>query len=259
MNKIDRKSLGATDLESRVMTTKSGKRCAYNAQAVVDKNRQVIIAADVSQAENDKEEFIPMLEQTENNTGKMPKKVSADAGYYTQDNLQYAKKKVLDAYVPAPKKSKIEFKYDGENDEYICPAGKALKYHGSRRNRYKKLYRVYRCAECAGCAVSKDCQGGKKDGGRERRDLWIRADVDRNLREEMRKKMLSPEGKLIYKLRLHIVEPVFGNIKFNMNIVKLLLRGLEGANIEYLLGCIAHNIKKIMASWPEWRKKLAPA
>ena len=94
----------------------------------------------------------------------------------------------------------------------------------------------------------------KKSKPRNHRDLSILADTDRTLREEMQKKLSSAEGKLLYALRKVIVEPVFGDIKFNMNFVKLLLRGLEGAKIEYLLSCIAHNVKKIMAFWTGWRK-----
>lgn len=256
MEKTGRETIGSTDLESRIMKTKSGKRPAYNAQAVVDKKHQMIVAADVSQAENDSGEFVPMIEQTVSNTGMTPKTVTADAGYHSQENLQYAKDKGLDAYIPE-KRNKIEFKYDEERDEYICPAGKVLKFRTINRNRHGKFYRIYRCTECAGCLQAKACQGlsrKKKQKPRNQRDLSILADTDRTLRGEMQKKLSSADGKLIYALRKVIVEPVFGDIKFNMNFVKLLLRGLEGARIEYLLSCIAHNVKKIMVFWTGWRK-----
>jgi transposase len=261
MERTGRQTLCATDPESRIMKTKSGKRAAYNAQAAVDKKHQVIVAADVSQAENDSGELVPMIEQTISNTGMMPKTVTADSGYHSQENLQYAKDKGLNAYIPE-KRNKIEFKYDEEKDEYICPAGKVLKYRCNNRNKHNKLYRVYRCKECAGCVLARACQGlGRKKNKKPRnhRDLSILADTDKTLREEMQKKILSAEGKLVYALRKIIVEPVFGDIKFNMNLVKFLLRGLEGARIEFLLGCIAHNMKKIMAFWTGLRKKMAIA
>lgn len=75
--------------------------------------------------------------------------------------------------------------------------------------------------------------------------------VDGELEAAMRSKMNSEEGKLIYRLRKQIVEPVFGNIKANKGLRRLLLRGLEGARIEYHLGCIAHNIDKIGRGWRE--------
>ena len=253
MERTGRTSMGATDLESRIMKTTSGKRPGYNAQAVVDKEHQVIIAADVTQSENDYGELISMLEQAENNTGKKPEKISADSGYYSQDNLQYAKDKGLDVYIPEPTKSKVEFKYNSERDEFICPAGKALRYRRKTYNKNKKLYRVYRGTECKGCAKSGECQRVRRG----HKDLYICADGE--LREEMQKKMSSQEGKLLYRLRSVIVEPVFGDIKFNMKMVKLLLRGLAGAKIEYFLGCIAHNIKKIMSFWRGWIKNMAPA
>ncbi|MBN2189627.1 MAG: IS1182 family transposase [Candidatus Aureabacteria bacterium] len=257
MEETGRQTLCATDPDSRVMKTKSGNRAAYNAQAAVDGKNQFIVAADVTQSENDCGELVPMIERVEKNTGAMPKTVTADSGYHSQENLQYASDKGLNAYVPE-KNNRIEFRYDADKDEYVCPAGKALKYRCNNRNRHGKLYRVYRCADCAGCEFAKSCQGiGRGKKPRNHRDLSILEGTDMTLREEMQMKVKSKKGKLIYALRKIIVEPVFGDIKFNMNLAKFLLRGLEGVRIEFLLGCIAHNLKKMMAFWMGWKKKLA--
>jgi hypothetical protein len=63
-----------TDPDSRIMWDNSAKSFeqAYNAQAVVDGDRQVIVAAAVTQ--NDKEQLVPML------GGVEPR---ADAGYFS--------------------------------------------------------------------------------------------------------------------------------------------------------------------------------
>jgi hypothetical protein len=42
-----------------------------------------------------------------------------------------------------------------------------------------------------------------------------------------------------------MVEPVFGGIKYNSNYRELLLRGKLKAMGEFLMMCIAHNLKKI--------------
>ena len=71
-----------TDPESRIMkdgATKSYVQ-AYNAQAVVDGTAQVIVAAAVTQAANDKQQLVPMLAQAEGNCGARPVAASADAG-----------------------------------------------------------------------------------------------------------------------------------------------------------------------------------
>jgi transposase len=74
-----------TDPESRIMrdgATKSFVQ-AYNAQAAVDSHAQLIVATGVTQAANDMQQLIPMLEQVQANTGRWPTVVSADAGYYS--------------------------------------------------------------------------------------------------------------------------------------------------------------------------------
>src|SRR6266480_3745565 len=63
----------------------------------------------------------------------------------------------------------------------------------------------------------------------------------------MREKVASPKGKAIYRRRKTIVEPVFGHIKGPYGLRKLLLRGVSGAKIEYLLACITHNLGKMVS------------
>lgn len=60
-------------------------------------------------------------------------------------------------------------------------------------------------------------------------------------------KLLTEEGANEYKKRMHTVEPVFGNIKFNLGYRHFLLRGLNKVKGEFNLMCIAHNLKKIVS------------
>ena len=64
-------------------------------------------------------------------------------------------------------------------------------------------------------------------------------------RLRMKKKMETEEGKRIYNLRKTIVEPVIGNIKYNLGFDEFLVRGLDGAKLELNIVSIAHNLKKI--------------
>jgi len=54
-----------SDAESRIMKDGATKEFvqAYNAQAAVDGEAQVIVAAAVTQQTNDKKQLVPMLEQ----------------------------------------------------------------------------------------------------------------------------------------------------------------------------------------------------
>ncbi len=107
------------------------------------------------------------------------------------------------------------------------------------------LYRIYRCYKCSGCERMGECHGKSS----RYKELWHRVQDD--LQRAMAEKIRSVQGKRTYALRKQIVEPVFGNIKWNKGIRRLLLRGLEGAKIEYLLGCIGHNLDKIGHQWAE--------
>lgn len=80
-----------TDPESKIMKTSDGAfhQC-FNAQAAVDAEHQVIVAADVNDCAADVAHLIPMTEQTIENTGHAPTQVLADAGYCSEDNLNQA-------------------------------------------------------------------------------------------------------------------------------------------------------------------------
>lgn len=79
-----------TDPESRIMPASGDKNSfvqGYNCQAVVDATAQIIIAADVTQSPNDKQQAQPLLQQAIANTGQVPKTASLDAGYYSEHNV----------------------------------------------------------------------------------------------------------------------------------------------------------------------------
>ena len=236
-----RKAVCATDLDSRVMKTGNGNRPAYNAQAVVDKEHQIVVAAGVSQDETDHHQAPVMLDEVVRLTGCKPDCVTMDGGYFSGETLSYADERELNIYVPdnQPAQSgKTGFEFDEVNDEYVCPCGERLKY-AMTRERKGRIYRIYR-RSCGSCERRKCCCGGKSRV----KELWHR--VNGELAERMSAKMGTDEAREVYSLRKQIIEPVFGNIKQNKNLRRLLLRGLEGAEIEFLLGCIAHNLGKII-------------
>jgi transposase len=92
-----------TDPESRIMPDGANKGSfvqAYNAQAAVDGQNQIIVAAAITQDTNDKKQLLPMLEQLEQNLGRKPETVTADAGYFSEAALTDEKVKEVDLLVP---------------------------------------------------------------------------------------------------------------------------------------------------------------
>ena len=70
-----------TDPQSRIMKSKDGFVQAYNAQAAVDAEVQIIVAQDVTQSAVDCGQLVPMTDAIEANLGRKPAQLSADAGY----------------------------------------------------------------------------------------------------------------------------------------------------------------------------------
>lgn len=59
------------------------RRCG----APVDSQTQVIVAAELTQAANDSQQLAPMIGQVVANIGRKPEVISADAGYWSEDNV----------------------------------------------------------------------------------------------------------------------------------------------------------------------------
>ena len=80
-----------TDPESRILKTRNGWKQGYNGQAVADCQSQVIVAQDVTQEENDVKQLEPMLKRCKEQAGKKPTQMLADAGYWSEDNIELCK------------------------------------------------------------------------------------------------------------------------------------------------------------------------
>ncbi len=87
--------INLTDEESRIMPTAGGgfEQC-YNAQAAVATGSNLVVAADVTQAPNDKNQVEPMLDKLEavkQHAGAC-KTLLADTGFHSADNLAACEK-----------------------------------------------------------------------------------------------------------------------------------------------------------------------
>jgi transposase len=93
--------VNVTDGDSRLMKDKKKviEPC-YNGQLAVDDKVGVIVAADVVPEATDHAQLEPMVSAVEQNLGQLPDQGSADAGYSSYDNLEYADNKGLDLYMP---------------------------------------------------------------------------------------------------------------------------------------------------------------
>jgi hypothetical protein len=80
----DKDQYNFTDPESRIMMGADGFVQGYNAQAAVEPALQLIVGQTVTEAANDKEQLLPMIEVIEQQSGLRPDAVLADSGLRRQ-------------------------------------------------------------------------------------------------------------------------------------------------------------------------------
>lgn len=91
-----------TDPESRIMKDGASKSFeqSYNCQAGVDEKSQVVVATNVTQEPNDKQQVKPLVEDIKKNTeGDKPEKVSADSGYFSETNVEYLEGEGIEGFI----------------------------------------------------------------------------------------------------------------------------------------------------------------
>ena len=75
----------------------------YNTQIAVEPVFQLIVGQRVTQAANDKQQMVPLVEVIEEQSGQKPEEVLADSGYCSDENLKYLAKKRMEGFVATGK------------------------------------------------------------------------------------------------------------------------------------------------------------
>jgi hypothetical protein len=97
-----------TDPESRIMKRGGVFIQGYNCQCMVDSKHQIIVGEAVTNQAPDQEHLPPMLEQVRQNLGRLPNRLTADAGYMSDDNANYCEKLNVDAYISVRREKHAE-------------------------------------------------------------------------------------------------------------------------------------------------------
>ena len=89
-----------TDPESKIMLSRvDGWVQGYNVGAAVDETAQIIVATSVTAETTDTRTLPALVDQIKHNTGLLPARLLADAGYCSDDNLAALAERGIDAYV----------------------------------------------------------------------------------------------------------------------------------------------------------------
>lgn len=134
----DKAQRNFTDPESRIMKTQNGFEQAYNGQAIVDADSQVIVAHGLTNAANDKQQLVPMVEQLIHNTGRLPQEFSADSGYCSEANLEYLERLGIRGYVATGRQKHGSASATGSRETGTCTAAMSRRLkQGGHRSRYR--------------------------------------------------------------------------------------------------------------------------
>src|SRR4051812_6422173 len=138
------RQISLTDGESRRMKTREGFGVCYNAQIAVDPKHHLIVAHDVTNEVNDREQLAVMAMAAKQELGVEALEVVADRGYHNAGQVKECEEAKITAYVPAMESSKqankglytkLEFGYDAERDAYLCPNGQWLVFLTQSRDK----------------------------------------------------------------------------------------------------------------------------
>jgi transposase/IS5 family transposase len=232
-----------TDPEARLMGVNNmGFEVAYNMQTAVDAKNHLIVAVDVTNNPADQGQLHPIAIQAKQELDTDAITVLADKGYYTGECLKKCEQDQITAIVSKqnppsttgnPAYTLDKFKYDQENDCYICPQGQIL----PNVSKVEAKEKTYRSKACKNCPHKNECTKNKR--GRqiirgEYHEVMDRAD------ERLAQNMA------LYKKRQTIVEHPFGTIKRAMGYTHFLLKGIEKVKGEAVMHCLMYNLKRVL-------------
>lgn len=242
MDNARREHLHQHEPEARRMQCDGKNRFGYNAQTVVDDKAGVIVAAQVTNQENDAGCAVPMIKQAEENCGGQAAAIVADGGYATGGDIgQAAQQKVnllvrpaMDAVAAGKRFHAYNFHYEKESDVVICPEGQKLNFARNMRQK-GQIVRIFRCDHHE-CPVRGQCT---KDQRRRRFvEIWDHTVAV----QEMRARARTPEATADRKRRGQLIERVFAQIKQHEGWRRWTTRGLESVNTQWSLVCCAFNL-----------------
>ena len=99
LRKAGLKKQSVTDPDSRFLRTRAGFELGYTADIAVSEDH-LIVGQRITQNPTDTKSLSAMVEQVEQRCGETPRQVSADSGFYRNQEIEAVTARGVDAYVP---------------------------------------------------------------------------------------------------------------------------------------------------------------
>jgi len=250
------KKISKVDPESGFFVKGEKEKCfAYSAHTAVD-NKGFVIDVKVTPGNiHDSQGFHLLydriMEQHSENINSFVMDVAYKTAVISKKILDDTKLPILPYKRPMTKKGffkKYEYQYDAEDDLYICPNNKKLKYSTTSREGYKNYKSNPK--DCVNCPFLHKCTKSNNHQKVVSRHIWAES---LEYAEELRS---TQYHKIVYRKRKETVERVFGEGKENNSLRYTRYKGKK-KNQDYLTLLFAcMNMKKI-ALWSDKNEKRA--
>ena len=265
----DRNSYSKTDHDATFMRMKEDAmgngqlKAGYNIQHGVDS--EYITWLTVGPQPTDTTTLIPFLKELEEYIDDFKyQRVTADAGYESEENYAYLEKEKKEAFIkPANyeigKKRSYQndigraenMNYDSQSDTYTCHNGKRLKVSKIKKEKTKTGYErettIYSCEDCSGCPYKKECIKGnhsKVPFEDRTKNLYVSRKFNQYRKDDL-ERIRSEEGILLRVNRSIQSEGSFGDLKEDTGFRRFRYRGKANVEAQSILLAIAHNIRKL--------------
>jgi transposase len=237
-------------------TAKANKRVqfGYGLNYLIDNEHAIIVDVESTPARTFDEVRATgtMLQRTKTRFGLKPKRLAADTAYGTGKFLNWLVQQEIAPHIPVWDKgtrddgtfSRTDFIFDPEQDQYTCPAGKALKQY--RRNftiprtdnAHDGIHK-YRASkrDCHSCELKACCCPNIPARN-------VLRSVHEEARDHARQLAGTPQFEQSRNERKK-VEMLFAHLKTTLRFERMRLRGLSGARDEFLMVAIAQNLRRL--------------
>lgn len=239
---------GSSDVDARFGKF-PGKRTApgYKQHTVADGKARVVLSLSVTPANRaETNEALLVIDEATSRLDSPPDAVCADAAYSSGKNAASLEDRGIRLVSP-PRKPRTytkdryytveEFSYDDQNDSFVCPAGKQLKYVQTEKERGRRIYRSLR-SNCRDCHLKSQCTQGQ------RRQLKVTRYHASLIR--LRADSKTDSFKELYRSRAPVIEGIFGEAKEWHGLRRSWRRGLSKMLVQCLLVASVLNFKRLM-------------
>ena len=239
--------VSTTDPDSTYLT--KGNRAAelgYFDNYLIDNESCVIVEVQATAARLSQESAAArdMIDRYCERHGRLPKGVAADNTYGNGELLQWLDDRGITPYIRVKEspmgKSDLygieKFTYLPEENCYVCPEGKRLKYVGiNQLNRTHLYYSTPK--RCRECSQKEQCTRGKY--------RMIAIHVCEAARQKAYAVAKTPQFAEALRKRRK-VEALFSELKNQIGLRKLRLRRLKFVREQFYLAAVAQNLKRLI-------------